>query len=157
MKKSNVETGLENALNIAESPSIGSHMEILPPSTDITEVTPVDAKNDQVEDDYQMAREQLRELAHNGQAVITRMNQLAEIAESPRMFEVLAKMIDSVAKVNQDLLNLSDQKATIDNKHGRSGTIEGDAEGEVNIYFRGTTSDLLATMKNAAAEKKDKK
>ena len=95
--------------------------------------------NNKVEDDYDVARGNLRELLVAGQAALLQALEVARQSEHPRAFEVVGNLIKQLADVNQQLMDIHQQKQKLDGTTGKS------AEKQVtnnNAIFVGSTEDL---------------
>lgn len=114
-----------------------------------TEVITVDGEvinesTNKIEDDYEHARNNLRELLLSGQAALTTALSVAQSSEHPRAIEVVGNLMKQLADINQQLLDLHQQKQKLD------GPKES-AKKEVtnnNAIFVGSTADLNKMLKN---------
>lgn len=101
-------------------------------------------ENDQ-EDDYQLARSTLRKLIIKGETALDDMIELARNSEHPRTFEVAGQLIKTMSEVSKDLIGLQKQVKDLqdkpEDKQQQIGT-------QNNIMFAGSTSDLLKMLKN---------
>lgn len=101
-------------------------------------------ENDQ-EDDYQLARSTLRKLIVKGEVALDDMIELARNSEHPRTFEVAGQLIKTMSEVSKDLIGLQKQVKDLqdkpEDKQQQIGT-------QNNIMFAGSTSDLLKMLKN---------
>ena len=59
-----------------------------------------------VNDDFNFARENLLEIITNGNEAIATIMQLADQSQSPRFYEVLAKLMATVSDANEKLLEI---------------------------------------------------
>lgn len=64
----------------------------------------VEPTGDEMEDDYQLVRKNLKELAETAQEIIDEYHVVAEDIETPRAYEVLGNMIKNAAEINEKLL-----------------------------------------------------
>lgn len=97
-----------------------------------------------IEDDYDIARTNLRELLMKGQEALIQALDVAKQSEHPRAFEVVGNMMKQLADVNQQLLDLHQQKAKLDapNKAEQAKVTNN------NAIFVGSTAELNKLIKN---------
>ena len=100
--------------------------------------------NEKIEADYDVARNNLRELLTNGQAALMHALEVAKQSEHPRAFEVVGNLMKQLADVNQQLLDIHQQKAKLDapNKEEKSKVTNN------NAIFVGSTAELNKMIKN---------
>ena len=128
----NVDDSLSNVFDVETIPVTNNEVitkegEIISPSTN------------KVEDDYDIARGNLRELLLTGQAALMQALEVAKQSEHPRAFEVVGNLIKQLADVNQQLMDLHQQKQKLDGTTGKA------ADKQVtnnNAIFVGSTEDL---------------
>lgn len=105
-------------------------------------ITPV---NEKIEDDYTVARNNLRVLLQQGQVALTDALEVAKQSEHPRAFEVVGNLMKQLADVNQQLMDLHQQKQKLD----ASGKNEANKQvTNNNAIFVGSTSELNKLIKN---------
>ena len=66
--------------------------------------------SDKIEDDYEKSRENLKSLLLSGQAALEHALEVAKQSEHPRAFEVVGNLIKQLADVNQQLMDIHQQK-----------------------------------------------
>lgn len=99
---------------------------------------------EKVEDDFDLARDTLRNLIHKNDAVLNDLVDLARNSESPRAFEVAGQLIKTQAEIAKELLTVHKQKKEVTGEEIKNiGT-------QNNIVFAGSTADL---MKMISAQK----
>ena len=99
-------------------------------------ITPASQK---IENDYDIARANLRELLTTGQAALMHALEVAKQSEHPRAFEVVGNLVKQLADVNQQLMDLHQQKQKLDGTAGKP------ADKQVtnnNAIFVGSTEEL---------------
>lgn len=105
-------------------------------------ITPV---NQKIEDDYNVARDNLRVLLQQGQLALTDALEVAKQSEHPRAFEVVGNLMKQLADVNQQLLDLHQQKQKLD----APGKAESSKQvTNNNAIFVGSTAELNKLIKN---------
>jgi hypothetical protein len=102
------------------------------------EVLVPENNNKDVEDDYDYARRNLRDLIDSGMGDLDRVMEIARQSESPRAFEVATNLLKTLTDTNKDLLELAKKKKDL--------TQEKDKPSAQNItnnaLFVGSTADL---------------
>lgn len=99
-----------------------------------------------IEDDYDHARNNLRLLLLDGQAALQTALAVAQSSEHPRAIEVVGNLMKQLADINQQLLDLHQQKQKLD---GPKETTKKDVTNN-NVIFTGSTADLNKLLKNMA-------
>jgi trehalose-6-phosphatase len=120
---------LSEALNIQP-------IEVLP-STEVVEV------KDQVADDAEFARQNLRELIEKGSDAADHIIAVAKQSDHPRAFEVVAGMLKNLSDMNKDLLEIQKRKQDLQPKMTNNTQ-------NLNIdkaVFVGSTAELLKQLK----------
>lgn len=114
-----------------------------------TEVIAVDGQvvsndRDKIEDDYDHARNNLRLLLLDGQAALQTALAVAQQSEHPRAIEVVGNLMKQLADINQQLLDLHQQKQKLD---GPKESTKKEVTNN-NVIFTGSTADLNKMLKN---------
>jgi hypothetical protein len=103
--------------------------------------------NERIESDYDTARENLRELLITGQNALMHSLEVAKQSEHPRAFEVVGNLIKQLADVNQQLMDLHQQKQKLD------APVKGEAKKVTNnAIFVGSTTELNKFIKNSMSK-----
>lgn len=100
-----------------------------------------------IEDDYDHARNNLRLLLLDGQAALQTALAVAQQSEHPRAIEVVGNLMKQLADINQQLLDLHQQKQKLD------GPKDSGPKKEVtnnNVIFTGSTADLNKMLNKMA-------
>lgn len=96
-----------------------------------------ESKN-KIEDDYETSRQNLHDLLEKGKTALTKALDVASQSEHPRAFEVVGNLMKQLADVNQQLLDIHQQKQKLDNpKNGPSKEVTNN-----NAIFVGSTAEL---------------
>jgi DNA-binding ferritin-like protein len=90
--------------------------------------------NNEVEDDYDYARKNLRDLIDSGMGDLNTVMDIARQSESPRAFEVATNLMKTLTDTNKDLLELAKKKKEL--------TQEKEPQNVTNALFVGSTADL---------------
>lgn len=91
-----------------------------------------------VDDDYEYARKNLRTLIDNGKDVMENLSFLAKEGESPRAYEVIGQLIKTLAETNKDLLDLAKKAKDIKQTKDESQQ----PQHITNALFVGSTTEL---------------
>jgi hypothetical protein len=130
--------------------SIGKKLNLTPMSTPLDQNSKAistiiaDAHNDSVQEDFDFARSNIRQLIDDGNDAIFKLGQIAEQSQNARAYEVLGGIFATMLKANQDLLDLQ-KKAKDLNK---PSSTEGPKSLTNNNLYLGTTSDLAKLLKD---------
>jgi hypothetical protein len=119
-----------------------------------TKTNPVDmmlasALNDSAKSDFEMARTNLHEIINTGLESLAKLSLIADKSQHPRAFEVLAKLIETIATANKDLLELQVSIRNIESAD-RPTTMIGSTT--TNNLFVGSTSELQKVLKQLRDE-----
>jgi DNA-binding ferritin-like protein len=106
-------------------------LDIDPPEQEVLDPT---FKNKEIDDDYDYARRNLRDLIDSGMNDLNSVMDIARQSESPRAFEVATNLIKTLADTNKDLLDLAKKKKDL--------TQEKNTQNVTNALFVGSTADL---------------
>lgn len=107
-----------------------------------TEIVEIKSEN-VVEQDAQLARENIKDLVNKGNRAIEELAVVARDSQHPRAYEVMAGMLKNLADMNKDLLQIHKQKQEIMG--------ETNSNKDVNIdkaVFVGSTAELMKLIKN---------
>jgi hypothetical protein len=130
-------------MNIDES--LSKVFDVEPVKTEIVDKNNIIIKSDKnIEDDYEITRSHIRMLLVQGQEALNSALEVAKQSEHPRAFEVVGNLMKQLADVNQQLMDLHQQKAKLD-------APKESAKKEVtnnNAIFVGSTSELNKLIKN---------
>ena len=97
-----------------------------------------------IDDDYEITRNNLRLILTQGQSALMKALDVAHQSEHPRAFEVVGNLMKQLADVNQQLLDLHQQKQKLDGpKEGSKKEVTNN-----NVIFTGSTADLNKLIKN---------
>lgn len=117
--------------------AIGQALDLIP-----IETTPLpDTSNDnQVKDDFELARGCMINTILKGQEALDGILEVAGMSQHPRSYEVAAKLVDSITNANKSLLELSKTRKDIDGTSGVPKTVN-------NNLFVGSTAELQKLLK----------
>lgn len=124
-----------NSLNEKLSEALQIEPIELLPKTEIVEV------KDEVNDDAEFARQNLRDLIEKGSDAADHIIAVAKQSDHPRAFEVVAGMLKNLSDMNKDLLEIQKRKQDLQPKV---------TQNNINVdkaVFVGSTAELLKQLK----------
>ena len=103
-----------------------------------------------IEDDYVNVRDNLYDLLETVREALLDMLEVAKQSEHPRAYEVVGNIMKQLADMNQQLLDIHQQKQKLDvpNKKEQTGNVTTN-----NAIFVGSTNDLSKFLNNMNSEK----
>ena len=101
-------------------------------------------------DDFDLARNTLRDLIVKNQDVLNGLVDLAKDSESARVYEVVGQLVKAQSEVAKDLMGLHKTKKDVEGDTQKINT-------QNNIMFAGSTSDLMKMISNERAKIIDSK
>jgi hypothetical protein len=123
----------------------------LPTSNAIVEDTPSEllepslpAVNNDIDNDYQYARENLYNVIERGSDALNTLVELANQSESPRAFEVVGTLIKTLTDANKDLLEIQKKVKSL-----KQETTSG-PKNVTNALFVGNTAELQQLIKDTS-------
>ena len=115
---------------------------IISAALDIAEFEEIEDKDIKPQDDFEFARQNLRNILEKGTIALDKMLEVADMSQHPRSYEVVSTLINSLSASNKDLLELSEKKKRIE----KAETTK-DNQTVNNNLFIGSTNDLLKMLK----------
>lgn len=109
----------------------------------------VHKSDDQVENDFEYARQNMYEIIGQGQEAIARLMDIADQSQHPRAYEVIANLIKTMADTNKDLLDLTKKKRDLQPKEE-----EAKQQQVTNNLFVGSTAELQQLLQKKSEENK---
>lgn len=104
----------------------------------------IETSNSKIEDDYEVSRTNLRKILQQGQEALNKAIEVAQQSEHPRAFEVVGNLMKQLADINQQLLDLHQQKQKLDEPSKSEKT----KQVTNNAIFVGSTTELNKLIKN---------
>lgn len=114
------------------------------PSRPVVVVEDRVAKNDALDDDYDVSRKNLHSLLEQGQEALFHALEVAKQSEHPRAFEVVGNLMKQLADINHQLLDLHSKKQKIDSPKAA----ETQSNVTNNAIFVGNTTELSRMLEN---------
>jgi gas vesicle protein len=108
----------------------------------VTVMNEIPSTDNDIDDDYKYARENLKEIIDSAQQSIADLASIASTSESPRAYEVLSTMMKTIVDANHGLLDIhkSVKKLKEDTDSAPKNV--------TNALFVGSTSDLMKAIKD---------
>jgi len=104
----------------------------------------INDSTNKIQDDFEVSRGNLRILLQQGQEALQKSLDVAMQSEHPRAFEVVGNLMKQLADINQQLLDLHQQKQKLDTpKEGSRKEVTNN-----NVIFTGSTAELNKLIKN---------
>ena len=135
--KTNMEKNMEEIFNLPADTK--PMVEVLNDSRQIIEK--LDAQNDEIDADYQYARDNLRSIINAARASIEDLSSIASTSESPRAYEVLSGLIKTIVDANKDLLELQRKVKLLKQEE------DSKPQNVTNALFVGSTTELQKLIK----------
>ena len=102
----------------------------------------VQSSEQKLSDDYDTARDNMYDLLTQGKQALTVALEVAKQSEHPRAIEVVGNLMKQLADMNQQLLDLHQQKQKIEGPTKKTGNVTN------NAIFVGSTAELNKMIKN---------
>lgn len=131
----NTDESLSKLFDVEPTPK----MEVLPAETN----SEVIHTSDKIEADYDATRDNLNELLLKGKEALETALSVAKQSEHPRAFEVVGNLIKQLADVNQQLMDIHQQKRKLEEPSKSSKNVTTN-----NAIFVGSTSELSKMISN---------
>ena len=106
---------------------------------------PVTNNNDNENNDFQYARENLYHIIERGRDAMDELLEIAKAEESPRAFEVFGQLLKNMTDSQEKLMELHQKKQKLENDGERQEVTK--AQNVTNALFVGSTADLLKLVK----------
>lgn len=107
----------------------------------LIETNAPETPDEQIEGDFDLARDAMINALETGQGALEQLAQLAQGSQHPRAFEVVSTLINTIGNMSKDLVNLHKQKKDLVAKQE-----EGPRTINNNLVI--STNDLLKMIKN---------
>ena len=113
---------------------------------DIIEEIPTEpsspASSDDIDTDYQYARENLYNVIERGSDALNTLVEIANQSESPRAFEIVGTLIKTLSDANKDLLEVQSKVKKLKEETNKG------PNNVTNALFIGNTSELQKLIKD---------
>ena len=138
--KTNLEKNMEAIFDLpTDTKSMAEAIE----ESRVTVMNETPSTDNDVEDDYKYARENLKEIIDSAQQSIADLASIASTSESPRAYEVLSTMMKTIVDANKDLLELQKSVKKLKEDNNTSAP-----QNVTNALYVGSTSDLMNLIKD---------
>jgi len=118
---------------------------------EVEEITMDTLPDETVQDDFDYARDNMRQLISKGQNALDGILTIASGSEHPRAYEVAAALMKTMAETNKDLLELQKTKKILQKEDPRAPQLEG-PQSVTNNLFVGSTAELQKMIKDKQNE-----
>ena len=115
------------------------------------EVAMEEMPDETVQDDFDYARDNMRQLISKGQNALDGILTIASGSEHPRAYEVAAALMKTMAETNKDLLELQKTKKVLQKEDPKAPQLEG-PQNVTNNLFVGSTAELQKMLKDKQNE-----
>ena len=136
---------------------IEKHLELgeEPPKNEVQALNvPVANNNDNENNDFQYARENLYHIIERGRDAMDELLEIAKAEESPRAFEVFGQLLKNMTDSQEKLMELHQKKQKLENVGDRQEVTK--AQNVTNALFVGSTAELLKLVKKETKDIKGK-
>ena len=130
----------KNMEEIFDLPETKPMMEIIDESR-VTPMAKPSIDQDDIMDDYQYARENLKNIIDSAQQSIDDLSSIASTSESPRAYEVLSGLMKTIVDANKDLLELQKKVKQLKDDSEKPSNV-------TNALFVGSTAELQKLIKD---------
>ena len=142
---------LEQKLNVESTPGVVTPktevIEVLPEGDPRREVEFVVPEDKDVDDDFEMARNNIKRLLLDGEDALSGILDLAKSGEHPRAYEVAGQLVKTLMDANKDLIDIHKKKKDI--KKNDNPSRELDPPKTINnTVFVGSTNELQKLIRN---------
>ena len=135
--KTEMEKNMEEIFDLPETKPM---IEIIDESR-VTPMTKPSIDQDDIMDDYQYARENLKNIIDSAQQSIDDLSSIASTSESPRAYEVLSGLMKTIVDANKDLLELQKKVKQLKDDSEKPSNV-------TNALFVGSTAELQKLIKD---------
>ena len=136
---------------------IEKHLELgeEPPKNEVQVLNvPVANNDDNENNDFQYARENLYHIIERGRDAMDELLEIAKAEESPRAFEVFGQLLKNMTDSQEKLMELHQKKQKLENDGDRQEVTK--AQNVTNALFVGSTAELLKLVKKETKGTKEK-
>lgn len=110
-----------------------------------TEIIPVEIITEDLDNDFNVARQNISTLIKKGSDAMDNLLKVAAESEHPRAYEVASNFLKTLSDLNKDLLELQKKKQELTGEAPSSG---GNQTNIDKAVFIGSTADLIKMIKN---------
>ena len=135
--KTEMEKNMEEIIDLPETKPM---IEIIDESR-VTPMAKPSIDQDDIMDDYQYARENLKNIIDSAQQSIDDLSSIASTSESPRAYEVLSGLMKTIVDANKDLLELQKKVKQLKDDSEKPSNV-------TNALFVGSTAELQKLIKD---------
>lgn len=131
---SKFEQNMTDIFNLPEKTVEGEVVEVIEQPKTVS-------KKDDIQDDYEYARANLRDTINHAKSALDELQNIASVTESPRAFEVYSQLTKTIVDANKDLLELQAKLKRVRDDQPKQQVTN-------NSLFVGSTQDLFKIIKD---------
>ena len=131
---SKFEQNMTDIFNLPEKTVEGEVVEVIEEPKTVS-------KKDDIQDDYEYARANLRDTINHAKSALDELQNIASVTESPRAFEVYSQLTKTIVDANKDLLELQAKLKRVREDQPKQQVTN-------NSLFVGSTQDLFKIIKD---------
>ena len=131
---SKFEQNMTDIFNLPEKTVEGEVVEVIEQPKTVS-------KKDDIQDDYEYARANLRDTINHAKSALDELQNIASVTESPRAFEVYSQLTKTIVDANKDLLELQAKLKRVREDQPKQQVTN-------NSLFVGSTQDLFKIIKD---------
>lgn len=113
-----------------------------------SDIVPKDKQEEFIDDDYEHVRFNMRDLLNTGRDALQDALEVAKQSEHPRAYEVVGTLMKQLADMNQQLLDVHQQKQKLSGTEKKKDEPTGNSVTNNNAIFVGSTNDLAKMIQN---------
>ena len=141
MKKTKMEENFEEIFDLPSNDDVEGELVIDTPKKPLSP-----EGSDDVDTDYQYARENLYNVIERGSDALNTLVEIANQSESPRAFEIVSTLIKTLSDANKDLLEVQTKVKKL-----KEETATG-PKNVTNALFIGNTSELQKLIRDRKSD-----
>lgn len=131
--KTIMDKNFQQILNLPDTIDVSDKQEI---------VSPVKNNNEDIDNDYKYARENLYGVIEKGTDALDELVEIAKQSQSPRAFEIVGQMIKTLTDANKDLLEVQRKVKLLKQEE------KNNPKNVTNALFIGNTAELQKLLKD---------
>jgi hypothetical protein len=111
-------------------------------------------KQEELENDFEYVRSNLYNVIEKGTDALEELIHFAKASQSPRAFEVISKLMDSISNSNEKIIDNYQKLKNINQTKDKENKNNQQSAGTINnILFNGTTEQLFDAIESANKKK----
>lgn len=143
---SKIDKGLEDVLGLPVRIVEASNSNFVKAEIEEEIVAPINYDERDLEQDYQIARNNFHELLEQGKDALVNILTLAKQGDEARPYEVTGQILKHLSDMNKDLLDIHKRKREVKATARTQDDVQ--QQNVTNAVFVGSTQELLEIMRN---------